>query len=263
MELYYREYGDQQAPRPPLVLLHGLFGSCANWHGLARRIGAEHRVLVTDLRNHGRSPHAEPMSYAAMGEDVLELLDRLQCPRAMLVGHSMGAKVAMWLALTQGARVARLVAVDMAPVTYPNRLAPIPEALASLDLERLTSRNAAEAWLAPRLRNPRLRQYLLQNLVYLDDRWQWRVNLPILGQELAELVAFPPLAPETCFTGPSLFIYGEASDYVTGHQPAIQRLFPQARLCPVAEAGHWVYAERPEQFLACLLPFLAEEAGRL
>lgn len=260
MQLYYQDYGEHQPARPPLVLLHGLFGSRANWHGLARRLGVAHRVLVPDLRNHGRSPHGEPMSYPAMAGDLLELLDRLECPRALLVGHSMGAKVAMWLALTQSARVARLVAVDMAPVSYPNRLTAIPEALASLDLERLTSRDEAEAWLAPRLRNPRLRQYLLQNLVYLDGRWQWRVNLPLLGRELAELVAFPPLPPAACYSGPSLFIYGEASDYVTGHQAAIRRLFPKARLCPIAGAGHWVYAEQPDAFLDGLSPFLAEGA---
>jgi len=256
MHLYHRAYG-QPSDRPPVVLLHGLFGSSGNWHGIARRLEGQHRVIVPDLRNHGRSPHAEAAGYQAMAEDVRGLLEQVSAGPAALVGHSMGGKVALWLALQHPDRVDRVAALDIAPVTYPPRFGEIIQAMASLDLARLGNRAEADASLAERIRNPTLRAYLLQNLSLRQGRWHWRINLPTLARSLPELLDFPRPSPHQQFTGPALFLYGARSDYVHGRNlAAIRALFPNARLRAVAGAGHWLYSEQPEAVAAALLGFL-------
>ena len=143
MDLFYREYGSP-GERPPLVFLHGLFGSSANWRGIARRFESDHHVVVPDLRNHGRSPHSDEVSYVAQVADVVSLLDRLGIAAGVLVGHSMGGKVAMQLALSRPDRVAGLVCVDIAPVDYPlDRFGPVFEGLAAVNPETLESRRQA------------------------------------------------------------------------------------------------------------------------
>lgn len=134
MKLYYREYGTYSDQRPTLILLHGLLGSSSNWHGIARQLEAGHHIIVPDLRNHGRSPHADDVGYPAHVADLLELLDEHGLDSVQLVGHSMGGKVAMQLALEQPQRVSALAVVDIAPVTYPNRFQTIYSAMTSLDL---------------------------------------------------------------------------------------------------------------------------------
>jgi esterase len=256
--LHLREYGGPGAAGHPALLLHGLFGSAVNWHGIARRLAAEgHRVLVPDLRGHGRSPAGDGVSYQAMAGDLVHLLDSQGIPRVTVIGHSMGGKAAMWLALTAPERVAALGVVDIAPVAYPDSLADLLAAMRALPLGQVTDRRGADALLAPAVPDVAVRGYLLQNLEHdTQGGWRWRLALGALGAAMGDIRGFPdPGAAQ--FPGPSLFVYGTESDYLTGaHLACIQVLFPLARLRPVAGAGHWVYADQPDGFLAAVAGIL-------
>jgi len=253
---FLRDYGDPGTGLSPVVLLHGLFGSSSNWHVIARRLAETRRVVVPDLRNHGRSPHREPMTYPAMTEDLAAQLDDQGIDDAALVGHSMGGKAAMWLALTRPERVRALVVADIAPVAYRHRFDGIVGALGSVDLHGLKDRGEADVQLAKSLEDPGLRGYLLQNLVKDGDAWRWRINLPALAGFMDDILDFPATAAHQ-YAGPSFFIYGADSDYVTAKQlPAIRACFPLARLRSVPGAGHWIYADQPETFLRAVHAFL-------
>ena len=256
-ELFLREYGDVGDGRPPVVLLHGLFGSSTNWHRIARRLSESRRVLAPDLRNHGRSPSIPPMTYPAMAEDLANLLDQQGVDQAALVGHSMGGKAAMWLALTRPERVQALVVADMAPVSYAHGFDGVLAALGALDLRAIADRRDADARLAQHLDTPSLRAYLLQNLIKEGDGWRWRIDLPILRNSMDDILGFPDTVGRQ-YPGPAFFIYGNDSDYVTGKQlPAIRTLFPLARLRGVPNAGHWVYADQPDAFFNAVSGFLS------
>lgn len=250
LKLNYREFGTPQPGRPPIVLLHGLFGSLVNWQRIARNLSTTQHVIVPDLRNHGRSAHDPDVSYPAMADDILRLLDDIGLQKAVMTGHSMGGKLAMWLALTASDRVAQLVAVDIAPVTYQSKFGHMLRALADMPLEQIASRKEADAWLVPAIPIKPVRDYLLQNLQHTDDGWRWRNNLTALYEGIDELSGFPSVPTGQAYRGPSLFIYGAISDYVLPqYHHRILALFPAAELMSIADTGHWVYAERPDEFL--------------
>ncbi len=254
LTLQVREFGDPAAP--PVVLLHGLFGSANNWLGVVKRLQGAYRLILPDLRNHGRSPHHPRMDYPALAGDILALLDRLELESASLVGHSMGGKAAMWLALNQPERVERLLLGDIAPVAYPNRFADIFTGLQELPLASLPSRESADQRLARRVPNDAVRHYLLQNLVKQPQGWQWRFNLPALSGSINTLAGFPA-EPGDSYAGETLFLYGERSVYVKpDYRETIGRLFPHARLRMLPGAGHWLYAEQPEAFSRAVRSFL-------
>lgn len=257
MKLYFREYGSYQDQRHSLIFLHGLLGSSSNWHSIARRLEDRFHILVPDLRNHGRSPHSDRMNYPTMAEDLAELIDDHGLDSAHLIGHSMGGKVAMLLALDQPRLVSGLVVVDIAPVDYPNRFAEIFAALQEIDTAKLQNHEQANRQLAQAITEPSLRQYLLQNLQRQGASWYWRNNLEVLRREIDSLTSFPDLHAHSSYAGPVLFIYGAASDYLQPeHQPRIRTIFPHARFRRIAGAGHWVYAEQPDAFFAALNSFL-------
>lgn len=258
MRLHYRTRGGLEGGKPPVLLLHGLLGSSSNWQPLAVRLAGQGIASIApDLRNHGRSPHDPGMDYPLMTGDVLRLLDELELGQVVALGHSMGAKVGMWLALHYPDRVSRLISVDMAPQRSPNRFGPIFDGLLSLDLDRLDSRQGADEHLARSLDNPLLRQFLLQNLLRVGDHWRWRVNPRVLDSALEQILDFPLAKGLPPFQGQALFLHGGASDYVSSASiPVIQALFPYARLRAVPGAGHWVHAEQPEAFAAAVLRFL-------
>ena len=259
MQLHYREYGQRDPSQPSLLLLHGLFGSAVNWHGIARRLQGRLHILSPDLRNHGRSPHSNTMDYPSMAGDILRLLDTLRLEHAVLVGHSMGGKAAMWLALHHPERVRALVVVDIAPVRYRHGFSDILRALESVPLESLQNRAAADKALAGSLDSPLLRGYLLQNLVREDDRWSWRINLPALRRNMDKIVDFPVPPADRQFPGDTLFIYGGQSDYLNpDNAVSARRFFPYARLRLIPEAGHWVYSDAPEAFVTALSAFLPD-----
>lgn len=256
MKLYFKEFGEDRA-EPPVILLHGLLGSLVNWQRIARSLSATRRVIVPDLRNHGRSPHDHDVSYTAMADDVLELLDDLQLAEATLVGHSMGGKTAMVLALQHPRRVERLGVVDIAPVTYSGRLAALLDALLELPLEEIRNRADADAILAESVADKAVRDHMLQNLQRSDSGWRWRNNLQALRDGLDTVSGFPEKPSMQPYTGTSCFVKGEHSDYIETHSlPLIKTLFPLASLVKISAAGHWVYAEQPQAFLNLLEEFL-------
>ncbi len=245
----------------PVCLLHGLFGRGQNFGGLARALGATRRVISLDLRNHGASPHAAGMSYAAMAEDVAETLDGLGVASCALLGHSMGGKVAMMLALRWPARVSRLVVADIAPVAYRHHNGGVAAALIALDLSAGLDRRAADARLAGAVPDPAVRGFLLQNLSF-GSAPAWKIGLAEIAGGMADIEGWPDLAPGVAYKGPSLFIRGERSDYVADAAwPAVRLVFPQALLETVAGAGHWLHADQPAVFAALVSGFLDDVRG--
>jgi len=248
------EYGSG----PPLLILHGLFGSGRNWSSLAQRLAAVHQVFALDARNHGASPWADSMSYADMTEDLQALQGARGLGRAAVIGHSMGGKAAMLLALHHAEAVERLVVVDVAPIAYQPALAAYVRAMRAVDLAEVSRRAEVDAQLAGAVTSPAERAFLLQNLVLEGGRARWRLNLPVLERFMPDISGFPEPAAGVSFAGPALFVAGERSNYVRPeHRPAIERLFPNSRIARVPEAGHWLHAERPDAFLALVTPFLA------
>ncbi len=237
-----------------VLLLHGLFGAGENLGALAKVLAVEHRVVQIDLRNHGRSPHRPTMNLALLAADIAALQDRLGIARSHLVGHSLGGKVAMQLALSQPERVARLVVADIAPVNYAPHHQAIFAALQAVDLAQLASRSAADVVLAKFIDEPTVRQFLLKSLYRADAGFQWRFNLPTLIDHYAELLAGPSGTP---FTGPTLFIKGELSDYLlAAHEVALREWFPNFKFKTIAAAGHWLHAEKPIAFNKLVQQFL-------
>jgi pimeloyl-ACP methyl ester carboxylesterase len=197
------------------------------------------------------------MSYPEMAADVRGFIEGRGLGPVALVGHSMGGKVAMTLALESPALVERLVVVDIAPVRYAPALGAYVEAMRGIDFARATRRAEIDALLAARVPEAGIRQFLLQNLVHEGGGLRWRLNLETLGATIPELSDFPDFSEEAAFAGPTLFIAGARSDYVQPeHRAAIRRLFPKASLVKIRDAGHWIHAERPDAFLETLLPFL-------
>ena len=248
------EYGEG----PPLAILHGLFGCGRNWATIAQRLAARHRVIALDLRNHGASPWADGMDYAEMADDVRQTLHALGHRRFGLLGHSMGGKVAMIAALLHRDDVERLVVADIAPVGYRPRHLDLVRALRRLDLAAVHRRSDADARLKADVPDPAERAFLLQNLVFDGGAARWRVNLEVIELEMPALIGFPPVPPGTTFDGPTLFVGGGRSDYLTReHEPAIRPLFPNATTAHIPGAGHWLHAEQPQAFLEIVEPFLA------
>jgi pimeloyl-ACP methyl ester carboxylesterase len=253
MHLFHRDLGG--AGRPPLVILHGILGSSRNWQTAGDDLSARYHVSALDLRNHGASPHGEPMTYEAMMADVVEWLEAQGVGPATVLGHSMGGKVAMLLACRQPERVARLVVEDIAPKAYPaTRHQAEFDAMNALDLATLRSRAEAERALEARVPDWGLRKFLTTNLERGDDgRWRWTINLPVLTQALSEL-ARNPLQPSDQYAGPATFIVGGKSGYVQAEDwAAIVRHFPVATREILPLAGHNPHMEARAAFVQSLL----------
>ena len=242
---------------PPVVILHGLLGSARNWTSVARQLAPTHRVFALDLRNHGRSPWADTMSFEEMADDVSAFIERHDLGPAALIGHSLGGKVAMRLALTRGGLVERLLVVDVAPVAYAHSFGPFVAAMQQVDLAAVHQRADAEAQLERRIPEVGFRNFLLQNLIRTDGGYAWRVNLEALAANMPDLLGFPAPPDGAVYRGPTLFVAGDRSSYIKPeHRPLIERLFPGAEHGVIEGAGHWVHAERPAEFLDRVRAFL-------
>ena len=253
MQLHAESFG---AGEPPLLIAHGLLGSARNWGALGRRLGAKRRVIAVDMRNHGDSPRDGDAGYLAMAGDLAETIAAQAGGRADVLGHSMGGKAAMALALTRPEAVGRLIVADIAPVGYDHSHADTLAAMAALDLAAVTRRAEADAALKAGIPNAAMRAFVVQNLVVEDGRARWRPNIAALAAGMEALVGWPR-GPWTPFAGPTLFLRGGASEYVTpAMHGAIRALFPAARIEALEGAGHWLHAEQPEPFLAGVEAFL-------
>jgi pimeloyl-ACP methyl ester carboxylesterase len=255
VELYYRQSGDPEKPK--LCLLHGLFGSASNWMGVVKYLQHDFHIIIPDMRNHGRSPHCQEMDYPLMAHDLLALFNRLDMGSVHLLGHSMGGKVAMWLALQQPERIEKLVVADIAPVTYMHSFERIFSGLQGLPLAQIKNRDDADRRLAAWVSETGVRQFLLQNLVRQPDGWSWRFNLDVLHKVISRLAGFPQ-ADRLIFAGDVLFVHGERSDYLKdAYRERIGQLFPHYRLRMMNGVGHWLYAEQPQRFAQVVKEFLA------
>jgi pimeloyl-ACP methyl ester carboxylesterase len=249
---------------PPLLVLHGLFGSSTNWRSVAHHLATgslSHTVHCVDLRNHGASPWADSMDYVEMADDVLQLMDRLNLDQPAVLGHSMGGKTAMALALRHPQRVSRLLVVDIAPVSYADTLTPFAEAMRGADVLTAASRTEVQARLQQAVADPGVVLFLMQNLVMRYDHFDWRINLPGIGAAMPQLCGFPSELLGARFERPVSVIAGGRSSYVAQPDGSdFQPMFAQVTVDVIADAGHWVHADQPAAFLACVRRGLQQES---
>lgn len=258
MELHYKTFGEGQ----PLLILHGLFGSSDNWLTLGRKLGEQYKVYLIDQRNHGRSPWSEDWDYQFMAEDLLEFVKTHQLEDFILVGHSMGGKTAMnYAARYYPSKVQKLVVVDIAPKPYRVHHDTIVEGLRALDLSQINSRKEADDQLAQYVEEAGVRMFLLKNLYRPKGdnneakKFDWRINLSVIGDNLVNVS--DGLAENLQYDGPTLFVRGVNSNYIKeSDENLIKKHFPNAALQSVEQAGHWVHAEKPQEFLEILLNFI-------
>ena len=249
-----RHPAETPSTAPPLLIAHGLFGSARNWGVIARRLADRREVLAVDMRNHGDSPRHATQSYADMAADLAEVI-RANGGRADVLGHSMGGKAAMMLALTEGVLVNRLIVADIAPVAYSHDQTQHIMAMRALDLTGLTSRAEADQRLAATVTDPALRAFFLQSLDVKSSPPGWRINLDVLEAEMPKIIGWPQVAGR--FDGPTLFLSGALSHYVLPeYRETIRTLFPAARFAKIPGAGHWLHAEKPRAFEETVRVFL-------
>jgi pimeloyl-ACP methyl ester carboxylesterase len=256
MQLYYQTYGEGH----PLIILHGLLGSLENWHSLSKVFGEFFKVFAVDQRNHGRSPHSDVLNYPVMAEDIRELMQEQNLSSAHLLGHSMGAKTAMQLAVTYPERVDTLVVVDMAPRAYPPHHREIFNALYSLNLKSFKTRKDIDKALTGKIPDFSTRQFLLKNLIPDESGgFRWRMNLDAIYQNYGELLK--GIETNRKFEKPTLFIKGGNSPYIQDEDLwLIRKIFPRAEIRVVEGVGHWVHVEAPREFSKIVLDFLEENS---
>lgn len=255
MRLHFREQGSG----PVVIILHGLFGSLDNWAYISQQLSEQFRVISVDQRNHGQSPHDPEMNYSALARDLKEFIEHHGFEKSCVMGHSMGGKAAMQLALTSPELVERLIVVDMAPRAYPRKHDRIFAAMLGLDLRKYQTRSEIEAALEPDVPEMEVRRFLLKGVVRQPEGgFEWKFNLRALHEHYPELSGELPATGR--FERPTLFIRGEESDYIRDDDSeTIQRIFLQSRIVAIPGASHWVHAEKPENFLSAVMNFLKEK----
>ncbi len=257
MKLFFREFGAGQ----PVIILHGLFGQSDNWVTVGRRIADQFQVFIPDQRNHGQSPHTTIHSFPAMADDLAEFIEEHAIENPILIGHSMGGKVAMTYALENPGKVKKLVVIDISPRKYPERTThtQVISEMMSIDLDNISTRTEVEKILGSRISDTRIRMFILKNLYYkIHGKLAWRLNLEAINQSMDLL--FDGISSENKYTGPTLFIRGGKSDYVPDADiPLIKSMFPEAFIKTISGATHWVHADAPEELCYLLSGFLGRE----
>ncbi|XP_072099194.1 sn-1-specific diacylglycerol lipase ABHD11 isoform X1 [Mobula birostris] len=247
----------------PLVFLHGLLGSKSNFHSISKALFQRtgRTVVTVDSRNHGDSGHSPVMTYEAMSLDLQNMLNKLELPECILLGHSMGGKIAMTTALQNPRLVKKLVVVDISPVrtisqtAFPDYIAAMKAVTVDATLSRSSARTQADKQLQLCIKDARTRQFILTNLVECNGQYIWRVNLEAIANSLDYLLGFPDF--NTPFTAPTIFLGGVNSSYISSKEyPEIKRLFPNSIIQHVPEAGHWVHSEKPYDFINAICAFL-------
>lgn len=243
--------------RPPLLIVHGLFGSARNWGAIAKRLSDDREVIAVDMRNHADSPWHATHTYPELAEDLAEVIRAEGGGPFDVLGHSMGGKSVMTLALTHGELIRRLVVADISPVAYDHSQNHLIAAMRRLDLSEVRTRGDADRMLAQWVRDDSTRAFLLQSLDLKSDPPRWRLNLSVLEAEMDGITGWPGPTGAGYWDGPVLFLSGAESSYVQPeHRAVIKALFPEARFAKIPGAGHWLHAEKPREFEATVRVFI-------
>lgn len=255
MKLNFKKLGEGK----PLIVLHGLFGSLDNWMTLGKMWSESYTVYLVDQRNHGQSPHSDNFSYPILADDLYQFIEEQEIQDPIILGHSMGGKTAMEFAVNYPKLLEKLIVVDIAPVKYEVHHYEIIDALESLPLAELKSRKEADKMLAKKIGDFGTRQFLLKNLYWKEKEvLSWRFNLEVLKREILPISEFS--ISNSKFNRPTLFIKGGKSNYITENSTnAIQEKFENFKLEVIEGAGHWVHAEKRDEFNAAVLNFLKND----
>ena len=251
MQLFYKEYGDGI----PVVILHGLFGFSDNWKSQAKVLANYFRVIVVDLRNHGRSEWDEIHNYETMADDVIETMDSLKLAEFHVIGHSMGGKVAMHLAQSYPARLLKTIVVDMGVKSYPMHHQDLIEAIKAVPIETISARSQVNTFLSDRIPEEGVRQFLLKNLYWIErGKLAWRMNIAVLEANMRSILN---ALPEIEVFSPTLFIKGANSNYILEEDyESIENIFLDSEIQSISGAGHWVHADSFEEFTERVIGFL-------
>lgn len=264
MKLFYRKLGEGS----PLVIIHGLYGSSDNWLSIGRVLSEHYTVYILDQRNHGSSPHSEKNSFEDMRDDLIEFMDDHNIERVTLLGHSMGGKTAMFYAADYPEKVEKLIVADIAPKDYLvlNETSQfhlhrnILMAMQDIDFAQVSSRTEVAEIMAEKIDDKRIRQFLLKNITKNKEsgRLQWKLNAEVLYDYLDEIVSgvnkqwLADIIPIVAY--PVTFIRGLNSNYITDDEKTlIKEVYPEAQIIDIPNAGHWLHAEQPEQFIKAIL----------
>jgi len=264
VELFYRKEGSGS----PLVIVHGLYGSSDNWVNIGKRLAEKHTVYMVDQRNHGRSPFSDSHTFNDMRNDLEEFFEKHNIEKATLLGHSMGGKAAMWFAVDFPEKVEKLVIADIAPKDYfllkedsqfylhQNILL----AMMEIDFSKIKSRNDVDDFMAQKIDDVNIRQFLLKNVAKdkMNHQYKWRVNAGVLYDHLDEIVSgvnknwLEDRIPITSY--PVIFIRGMKSKYILPEdEPIIKTIYPDSQIIDIPDAGHWLHAEQPELFMKAVM----------
>ena len=247
----------QTGTGPDVLLIHGLFGSLENLNMVARVLADNYRVTQVDVRNHGRSFHKNNMQYSELAQDVVELLLHLAIPQSHILGHSMGGKIAMELALTAPQFVNKLIIADIAPVKYPRHHQEIIAGLKAIDLSKVSNRNDADKQLSAYVNDPGVRQFLLRNLTKQDGKFVFKCNLAAIENCYEQIMQ--TYEGNNQFVKPTLFVKGANSDYIkAAYRDSILERFPKSKAKIIQGAGHWLHAEKTTAFNKIVNDFLAD-----
>ncbi len=264
MQLFFRKIGKN---KPALIILHGLYGASDNWMSVAKYWSIEYEVYLVDLRNHGQSPHSKEHTYAAMREDLLELMDENKIQKGIIVGHSMGGKLAMRLAMDNPERLNMLVVIDIAPKNYTfqdndniSHHKVILNSMLGLDLKQFQKREEINKALLEILPEERTRQLIMKNIKRNKDHsFSWKLNLSVINSEILNIMqGFSDNEIREGIIGfPVLFVQGEKSEYIQKtDKKRINKIFPFAEIKTISNVGHWIHSEKPQQLSNIVLQFL-------
>lgn len=252
MKLFYREQGEGQ----PIVILHGVFGSCDNWITPAKMLSDKNKLFLVDQRNHGHSPNSDEFTNSIMADDLKEFIEEHNIVDPIIIGHSMGGKVAMTFASRYKSLLKKLIVVDISPRYYPPHHQSIIAGLKSIDLPNLKSRQEADEQLSKYVSELGVRQFLLKNIYRNEaNEFAWRINLPVISEKINNICE--PLDPEVRIDIPTLFIRGSESDYIRENDEVlIKSIFSDVKIATIEGAGHWVQAEKPKEFIEEIVKFI-------
>lgn len=252
MELFYRTIGEGR----PVIIMHGLMGSCDNWLTVGKSLSEKYKLYITDQRNHGRSPWSEEFNYTVMSNDLLEFIHQHQIENPIIIGHSMGGKIAMKFATEYEDLISKLIVIDIAPRYYPPHHQDILAGLNAINLEELTNRVEADNILSGHISSFGVRQFLLKNLYRNEEnKFAWRINLDVMNEQIENIGE--ALNDNARFSKPTLFVNGSLSDYITSKdEPLIKTIFTNSKIKTIENADHWVQATQPVAFVEAVTEFI-------